>query len=191
MKKYFHVDMANRLKPGMIVNPLREGPSSFGSVYWQKFRDAGIHSIPDLQGAIAVSSRLQGPAYREFWLEVIRTDHPEILTLSPPSRLNSFFAWDSIEDAHLFAGRSKLKRRATIYEVYSEDLGSRHDMNWLDHEFPRDVRKISYYYICYWHGKKIKEDPHLSSNERRASMMEVLLTSELTIGNGVGRIGDY
>ncbi|ELV1750850.1 hypothetical protein U9513_13100 [Escherichia coli] len=55
-------------------------------------------------------------------------------------------------------------------------------MTWLDQQFPRDYRKFSYYYLCYWKGLRMDEDRYLAAHETRGSLMEVLLSSTITIG---------
>lgn len=179
---YFHVDMAGRLKPGMNFDLSQGQPSKFGSTYWAKFRLLGIHSIPSLKTIPATSNLLDDAAYRELWLEIFRTDHPELRAVPTISRLNAFFAVESLQDVHLYALRSQFCGRAKIYEIYSTHPGAKHDMTWLDQQFPRDFRQFGYYYLRYWKGLKIEEDPHLVGHEKRGSLIEVLLGSAITIG---------
>ncbi|HHH6077687.1 TPA: hypothetical protein ACP2RB_004997, partial [Escherichia coli] len=69
-----------------------------------------------------------------------------------------------------------------IFEVHSQEPGSKFDMTWLDQKFPRDYREFGYYYLRYWKGLRMDDDPHLASHETRGSLMEVLLSSTITIG---------
>ncbi|MGE8287920.1 MAG: hypothetical protein ACN6RG_08175 [Stenotrophomonas sp.] len=172
----------------MKLDLSQDQPSVFGSTYWEKFRGVGIDSIPSLQNVPDASNLLDNSAYREFWLEIFRTDHPELLSAPTISRLNAFFAVESLDDAHVYASRSQFRGRASIYEIYSTRPGTKHDMTWLDHQFPRDFRKFGYYYLRYWKGLKIEEDSHLSGHEKRGSLMEVLLGSAITVGPVVGAV---
>ena len=91
--------MAGTLRTGMEIDLSQSTPSVFGLIYWEKFKRVGIENIPSLQGAYEVQSRLiNKAAYREFWLEVFRKDHPEINGLPLKSRLkdplhNLFFCF--------------------------------------------------------------------------------------------------
>ena len=63
-------------------------------------------------------------------------------------------------------------------------------MTWLDQTFPRDIIAFRYYYESYWKGLLISEDEHLSSHEKRGALLEVLITSPVTIGNEVDAQND-
>ncbi|WP_146176698.1 hypothetical protein [Chromobacterium sp. Panama] len=183
MQTFFHVDMTGRLRSGMDIDLRSNAPSVFGKNYWTKFKNVGIKSIPSLQNVPDEVNRLDSSAYREFWLEVFRTDHPEIKKLATKSRLNSFFATDSIEDAHKYILRNGFKGNAKIFEIQSTDAGLKLDMTWLDQQFPRDFREFGYFYCCYWKGLKIDDDNDLSKHEKRGSLIEVLLGGKIIIGN--------
>jgi hypothetical protein len=185
---FFHIDMGGRLKPGMSINLSRRTPSLFGANYWRKFRCVGIESVPCLQNVPSESNLLDDPAYRELWLEIFRTDHPEIRKIETVSRLNSFFVVESLEDAHRYVSRSKFLGSASIFEVHSMHPGKKHDMTWLDQDFPRDFRQFGYYYLRYWQGLRIEDDPDLAGHEKRGSLTEVLLASPVTIGSKVSEV---
>lgn len=175
--------MAGTLRTGMEIDLSQSTPSVFGLIYWEKFKRVGIENIPSLQGAYEVQSRLiNKAAYREFWLEVFRKDHPEINGLPLKSRLNSFFATESIDDTQKYITQSGFNGQAKIFEIKSEDAGLKLDMTWLDQEFPRDFRKFGYYYLRYWKGMKIEDDTKLKKHEGRGSLIEVLLDRKIQIG---------
>ncbi|EDI0007563.1 hypothetical protein CC633_14615 [Salmonella enterica subsp. enterica serovar Enteritidis] len=185
MYTLYHVDMAKRLHPGMVIELSAQATSMFGEVYWKQFRNLRIEKIPSLRNIPSQSSMLSNPAYRELWLEIFRTDHPELKNMKLPSRLNSFFAVESIEDAKGYIARSNLGEHTPIFEVYSKEPGLKFDMTWLDQQFPRDFRQFGYYYLRYWKGLRIEDDIHLANHEKRGSFMEVLLGATITIGKVV------
>lgn len=182
MHTFFHVDMSRRLRPGMNIELSAQTTSEFGAVYWKQFRNAGIEHFPSDQTIPPQTHLLGTAAYREFWLELFRTGNPELKNLMLPSRLNSFFVVESIEDARRYITRSNLEKHVPIFEVHSQEPGVKFDMTWLDQQFPRDYREFGYYYLRYWKGLRIDDDPHLASHEKRGSLMEVLLDSPITIG---------
>ena len=185
MSTYFHVDMAGRLEPGMRIDLSPAKPSTFGLNYWRRFRNVGIRSIPSLQHIPSTANLLDEAAYREFYLEVVRTDHPEISTLPTVSRLNVFFAVGSLKDAERYIERKQFRGRARIYEVHSQGSPMKLDMNWLDHKFPRDITLFGYYYIAYWRGLEMQNDPDIPGRPDRSTLWEVLLSSPVTIGSVV------
>ncbi len=136
---FFHVDMSRRLRPGMKIELSAQITSEFGAVYWKQFRNAGIEHFPSDQTIPPQTHLLGKAAYREFWLELFRTGNPELKNLMLPSRLNSFFVVESIEDARRYITRSNLGKHVPIFEVHSQEPGSKFDMTWLDHQFPRCV----------------------------------------------------
>lgn len=160
-------------------------PSAFGAGYWAKFRNFGIESIPTLQGVPKRTSLLDDSAYREFWLEVFRTDHPELKDLGLKSRLNSFFATESLDDARRYISRSGFQGQSRIFKIQASDTGLKLDMTWLDQKFPRDFKKFGYYYLRYWKGLMMEDDAHLAGHEKRGSLIEVLLDGGVKIGEAI------
>lgn len=185
MHTFFHVDMSRRLRPGMNIELSAQTTSEFGAVYWKQFRRAGIEHFPSDQTIPPQTHLLGTAAYREFWLEFFRTGNPELKDLELPSRLNSFFVVESIEDARRYITRSNLGKHVPIFEVHSQEPGSKFDMTWLDQQFPRDYQQFRYYYLHYWKGLRMDEDRYLAAHETRGSLMEVLLSSTITIGQRV------
>lgn len=185
MYKFYHVDMGARLRQGMTIELSEQTTSVFGDVYWKQFRHVGIKQFPSQQIAPPQTNLLGNAAYREFWLEFFRMGHPELKCLELPSRLNSFFVVESIEDAHRYITRSNLGKNLPIFEVHSQEPGAKFDMTWLDQQFPRDYQQFGYYYLRYWKGLRMDEDHYLAAHEIRGSLMEVLLSSTITIGQRV------
>lgn len=176
--------MTGRLRSGMDITLSNNTPSVFGDIYLAKFKIAGINSIPSLQVALTKgeSLGLDDSAYRELWLEIFRTEHPELKQLPLKSRLNSFFVTESIDDARRYITRKEFKGQSRIFEVKSQSSGLNLDMTWLDQKFPRDFRQFGYYYLRYWQGLKIDDDPYLKAHETRGSLIEVLLDERIIIG---------
>ncbi|MCU8045545.1 MULTISPECIES: hypothetical protein [unclassified Shewanella] len=169
----------------MNIELSNKTPSVFGNNYWAKFKTAGIDIIPPLQQAVVKGYSLDDAAYREFWLEVFRIGHPELKKLSLKSRLNSFFVAESIDDARRYISRNGFTGEARIFKVKSQDSGLKLDMTWLDQKFPRDFREFGYYYLSYWKGMRIDDDPHLKAHEKRGSLLEILLDGKVEIGEAV------
>lgn len=187
MYTFFHADMTRALNTGMEIELSPNTLSFFGSGYWRRFKYVGIDDIPSLQGAHGVQNRLiDKAAYREFWLEVFRKDHPEIKELSLKSRFSCFYATESIDDAKRYIARSGFGGSARIFEIKSADSGLKLDMTWLDQEFPRDFRLFGYYYLQYWKGMRIEDDSELAKHEKRGSLIEVLLDRRVQVGELVG-----
>lgn len=177
--------MTGRLNSGMNIELSGNSPSFFGMNYLAKFARSGIKSIPPLQSAVLIGNSLDDASYREFWLEVFRTDHPQLKTIPLKSRLNSFFATESIDDAKRYISRHGFSGETRIFEVESQDSGLKLDMTWLDQRFPRDFRQFGFYYISYWKGMRIDANDDLKDHEKRGSLIEVLLDGKVRIGEVV------
>jgi len=179
---YFHVDTKGTLETGMVIKTSPSTHSIFGNFYHKKFEQFGIEPILDLHKVPTIVNVLEYPFYREFYLEVFRLGHPELIGLENFSRLSSFFAVETLEEARKYIERSGHGNTSKIFEVFSDGPVMKLDMTWLDQEFPKDIRQVGYYYLHYWLGNKIEEDVHLKEHEKRGSLMEVLIASDVTIG---------
>lgn len=177
--------MTGRLAPGMVIDLSPENLSNFGQTYKQKFIRAGISIELEMGSKPRHPDRLSDAAYREFYLEFFRRHNPRVKTLKTVSRLSSFFAATSIEDANRYVQRHGFVGKTTTYAVHCAGEHPLLDMTWLDQHFPRNLENRLYYYESYWQGKLISQDEHLASSEKRGSFMEALITSRVTIGDPV------
>ncbi|ENM3908705.1 hypothetical protein [Vibrio cholerae] len=185
MKKFYHIDRLGSLKPGMKINPSLSLPSRFGQVYVDYFKIYGVYPSSELGKDFNTVALFDAPYYREFYLEVFRLGDPQLSELKHFSRLNSFFAFENLEDAPKFVERLEIKPGYKVFEITTEGEYVVLDMTWLDRQFGRDLTMNGYYFRHYWLGKKIEEDEHLKNDEVRGSLMEVLINSEVLIGEEV------
>ncbi len=139
--------------------------------------------MPSLETVPPIVNLLDDAAYREFWLELFRIHHPELKGKALPSRLQSFFASETIEDARRYVARNGSISSPRIFEIECASPGLRLDMTWLDHQFPRDFRQFGYYYARYWKGERIDDDEILKQRENHASLTEILLAGEICVGD--------
>lgn len=184
MSIFYHVDLAGRLAPGMTIDLSPEAPSLFGQTYLKQFTVAGVMALETGQ-ALPRLTRLNDSAYREYYLELFRRHNPRLKNLPTVSRLSAFFAVRSIDDTHRYIERFGFKGRSTIYSVDCDGEPLCLDMTWLDQQFPKCIDAFMYYYESYWKGELISQDPYLANHEKRGSLMEVLITSKVTIGDPV------
>lgn len=182
MKKYYHVDANGTLETGMVIDASPSTHSVFGNFYYKKFEQLGIKPIPELHKVPPIVNILEYPFYREFYLEVFRLGHPELIGLERFSRFSAFFALETLEEARKYIERGSHENTSKIFEVFTDGSVVKLDMTWLDQEFPKDIKKVGYYYLHYWLGNKIEEDIYLKEHEKRGSLMEVLISSDVTIG---------
>ncbi|WP_156443543.1 hypothetical protein [Burkholderia sp. MSMB1835] len=187
MNRLFHVDVSHLLHPGMTITLGRGQISEFGKKCLRQFKRIGLNTIPKLENVPPTVRLLDEFGYRELYLEIFRTGHPEIVDLETISRLNAFFAVRSIDDAERYIERSKFISNLPIYEVHTNGDVFEADSTWLDQQFPRDFTKSGYYYEKYWKGLEISNDPYLARTEKRGSLIEVLIASDVTIGDLVSR----
>jgi hypothetical protein len=185
LNTFYHVDTTSQLGAGMTIDLAPDKASAFGLNYQRQFRAAGVTAELELGQAPPVPNLLKEPAYREYFLELCRRHNPRINGLTTVSRLNSFFAFRSAQDAKRYLERHSPKHLPKIYTIHCEGQHPAFDMTWLDQHFPRDIGAFSYYYESYWKGLLISEDEHLSGHEKRGSLMEVLITSPITIGSEI------
>ncbi|CAM3685864.1 hypothetical protein [Vibrio aquimaris] len=184
MKKFYHADVTGSLKEDMHIKLGNGSLSKFGQIYQARFRRLGINEFcsKPLPDKVAL---LDDSSYREYFLELFRIEHPHLKELDLVSRLNCFFAVESVENAYEYANRHGHKTKPTIYEVHTDGPIMKLDMTWLDHQFTREFSAFEYYYRHYWLGKKIEEDQHLSAHEKRGSFIEVLISGDVYIGSRV------
>ncbi|KER03380.1 hypothetical protein [Photorhabdus temperata] len=98
------------------------------------------------------------------------------------SRLSSFFAALSIDDALLFAKEiiPRPDHPVNIYEVFSEDFLTL-DSSWLDYD-ANPTKRIEYAKY-YWWGEITNHKP--LHGERRPPRLEVLLSTPVRVGKVV------
>ena len=183
MNTLYHVDTTGRLKPGMKIDLAPGKASVFGRNYQMKFQRAGITFELELGLPPPNPSLLSDAAYREYFLELFRLNNPRIRERGVISRLDSFFAVRSVEDAKRYLERSIFKHPPRIFNIHCAGEHPALDMTWLDQNFPRNIESFSYYYENYWSGRLISEDEHLSNHDKRGSLIELLITSQVTVGN--------
>lgn len=181
--------MWGRLSSGQEIELSNDALSKFGENYFKKFNALGITEVsspmPKAVDLLDVSS------YREFFLELFRKKDSELKGLDTHSRFSSFFAVESIGDAERYIERFGFKDKANIYEVFTDSEARMFDMTWLDQQFPKDYREFGYYYRQYWKGLKIENDPHLSTHEKRGSLMEALINKSVLVGDIVKVVNQY
>lgn len=187
MKTLYHIDKKGSLSSGMTIDLTPKTPSSFGQQFYKHFEKFGItENLKNGNHPSALQiALLNDPAYREFYLELIRLHHPQVKILQTVSRLSSFFAVRSVEDAQRCIKRLKLNGNPKIYAIEYDIEPIFLDMTWLDFTFPRDINKFGYYYANYWQGSILDQDPSMEKNEGHTSLLEALITSKVTIGNSI------
>ncbi|HEI9843241.1 TPA: hypothetical protein SLN72_000152 [Morganella morganii] len=183
MFKYYHIDRSNTLTTGDIIRP---EDFIFGKGYRDKFRKANLD--PKNNGDVGKAIILPEETRREFYLEYVRIHNPYLHDMTLPSRLDSFFAVKTVEVAtELAKNRMKAGGDYSLYEVYTEDEPLAFDMNWLDQEFPANINSRVRYYHEYWIGSKMKDNKDLNTHEKRETLMELLITKPVKIGDLIRR----
>ncbi|TPD60962.1 hypothetical protein FJP69_19575 [Stenotrophomonas maltophilia] len=182
MQTFFHVDKESKLQPGQVIVPDESGLSLFGRRYSAQFRMARMtFDAP-------YNSRTRNEiTRREYYLEATRrifvSDDDTI-----HSRLSSFFCGEDLETMTRIATRMKVRPGCPIFEVETESAVSRHDMTWLDFNFPVSLDKRLPYYQNYWHGRSIDDlstrPPGVPASH--SSLFEVLIPGEVRIGGIAG-----
>lgn len=187
MSIYYHVDRSNSLFEGQNIDLSCSHLSKFGQSYWRQFTLLGIEEISDEYKS--KSNLLDKSAYREFWLELFRKEDPMLQQVNCPSRLNSFFVFEKLEEYKIFSqissSDSPIKNdEYSIFEIHSEQKNPKFlDMAWLDFDFPKDYTKFGYYYRNYWLGKKISDDTDMES--KYLSKIEILLNEPIIVGKKI------
>ena len=165
MKLYFHVDRANGLKAGDIVQrePYR-GESvipalmPFANADYLRHLDKISREGLSLHGAHYLIKPGQGAVVSlvdcmlELQFEYVR----HIYHKNKPSRLQSMFAFNEYERAAWF--KSEKGGTGTIFEIEFSGLCLVADMNWLKVETNPDTQK--HYAMSYWDGKPFSIDKH-------------------------------
>lgn len=174
--------MARKLTTGQTLNLSPTTVSIFGRAYVHQFQRAGVLDALNAGLEHRNTASLSVSAHREYYLELFRRHSPRIRPLGRVSRLSSFFAVASVEDAERYIERYQFEGSPPVYEVICDGDCQSLDMTWLDQNFPRDINEFSYYYENYWNGSRIEEDAHLASHEKRGSLIEILVSSPIEIG---------
>lgn len=116
----YHLDSGHRLKEGDIIALSEENNSVFGQNYTRKFRLYGVEDSLRNGCLNTPLEHLDAATFREYALEFFRLHHPTVKNLNLPSRLSSFFATGSIDDAIRYAKRSNYTKEIRIFEVHAE-----------------------------------------------------------------------
>lgn len=177
MQTFFHIDKESRLQPGQVIVPDESGLSLFGRRYSAQFRIDGMTFDPPFNSR--TSNEI---TRREYYLEAARrifVSEDE----SIHSRLSSFFCGGELETMGRIATRMKVPSGCPIFEVETESAVSKHDMTWLDFEFPACFDQRLPYYQNYWYGRAIDDPsarpPGVPPSHR--SLFEVLIPGEVRI----------
>jgi hypothetical protein len=183
---FYHLDTGHRLKEGLNIDISESKNSIFGVNYAIKFLRYNVADSLKIGNLNASLGHLDAATFREYALEFFRLHHPSVRDLNLPSRLSSFFATNSVEDAVRYAERNEYRREVRIFEVHAEGIFHSLDMTWLDREFPKQINSsTAYYWHKYWTGELFEKDPDLAKADQRSSLCEVLITSPLTVGRRV------
>lgn len=178
----YHLDVGHRLVSGQVIDLAQDKLSVFGANYMRRFMYYGVKSALDSGDRTASLARLDAPTFREYALEFFRRHHPVAQGRNWPSRLSSFFATSSLDDAHRYAERHGCKGGVRIYEVIADGNFPAFDMTWLDRTFPNDLGIPAYYWHKYWTGQRFELDESLNKSDKRPSLMETILNQKITIG---------
>lgn len=181
----YHLDVGHRLRCGQVIDLAHDKLSVFGANYMRRFMKYGVKRALDSGDFTAPLSHLDAATFREYALEFFRRHHPVAQGQNWPSRLSSFFATSSLDDAHLYVERHGFKGGVRIFEVIADGAFPAFDMTWLDRTFPNDLGKPAYYWHKYWTGQRFEMDESLSKNDKRPSLMETVLNRKIAIGNRV------
>ena len=184
MNKYYHVDKTGRLKTGMEINLSPDKYSVFGNAFVNKNAFGRLSFDCDRPSPEAIL--LNEIDRREYYLEYTRKKCPLLRNMpsASVSRLSSFFSLVSIEDARrMIVENSGFGYKPAVYEVETSEPVIKLDMSWLDFEFHIKYEKVAYYYINYWKGNKIDNDQKI--NKKKNTLIEVLITSPIIVGNRV------
>ena len=159
MTMYLHLDRMGQLKSGDIVQPLPH-PRSIGVLpYPQIFCDGFVEHLESLakqglswHGVSYLVKSFQDPSRINLFLNELYLEHVRWgENIQAPSRLQSFFAWDTYEQALKFAKLNKTYPK--ICEV--EALGNvfKADMNLSRRGGCVDSA------LKYWNGEMLDNSP--------------------------------
>lgn len=182
----YHLDVGRRLQEGMRIELSNDSLSLLGKNYISKFRRYGVLEALEKGRLPATLDRLDAATFREWALEFLRRHYAPVMSLNRPSRLSSFFATATPDDALRYADRHKHQGERRVFEVQAPGEHPYLDMTWLDRTFPKSISSSVVYHLeRYWIGELFESDPHLSKNDDRSSLREYLVTVPITIGRRV------
>lgn len=163
MHRFYHADRYLNLTEGQTIDLDSNGLTRFGAIYW--------HAI-----STKPFEQLNGAEQREWLLERERHD-PKFAAY--PSRMQSFFGANTMEDARRFVEKSieRPHAKVPIYEVYASTFWSL-DMNWLD--YSADLETRLGYIRNYWYASISNHCP--AEGERRPPLLEVLMKPPVRVG---------
>lgn len=162
----------------MLVQLSPASLSVFGRNYVSKFKRHGVLQAINTGTPPSSLKSLDLATFREFALEFHRRHHPLVNKMMRPSRLSSFFAVATVEDALRYADRHEYRGPRRVFEIQVTGVHPCLDMTWLDRSFPREMSSsVNYYIHRYWAGELFENDLDLSVADPRKSLREFLVTS--------------
>jgi hypothetical protein len=166
MHRFYHADRYLNLVEGQTIELDSNGLTRFGAVYWEAISTKPFELLSEAE-------------QREWLLERERQD-PKFAAY--PSRMQVFFAANTVDDARRFVEKSKEKPNAKvpIFEVFASTFWSL-DMNWLD--YATDPQTRLGYIREYWYAAISNHCP--AEGERRPPLLEVLMKPPVRIGKVV------
>ncbi len=179
MPTYYHLDRGHRLQEGAVIERSRntspkwfdDGLSLHGESYLRgTFQTKIINDKGKERFAVDQCTSL------ELLWELVRLNKFQ----GAPSRLQSFFAFESLDDARQFQA---LKQCGTIWEVETADPGFRADMSLLQ-TLPEtgDVLQLADIYWAQFEGYDRSGMP----TEWGPPVWEVLLSAPVRVVRAVG-----
>ncbi|WP_280504969.1 hypothetical protein [Nocardia farcinica] len=183
MPTYFHVDRANRLREeGIFTLSSHSSPRWFPgglSEHGQRYLNGDFqfkfaNSQGQERGAVS-----QDTGIELLWELVRLNEYPQA-----PSRLQSVFAFERLEEARQFA---EAEQRGTIWEIEVEQPGFRADMSLLKAE-PRTGNTLQL--ARYYWGQLNDQDRSQFPPEFGPPVWEHLLTPPVRVIRRVG-IGNH
>ena len=183
MMTLYHLDVAGRLQEGMHINLSPGSLSWLGRTYTAKFRRYDVLKVLETGQLPAELARLDPATFREFALEFLRLHYAPVKNLNRPSRLWSFFATESPDDAIRYADRHEYHGEKRVFEVHTSGEHPCLDMTWLDRSFPNEISGgVLRHMQNYWAGELFENHQQLGFEDTRGSLCERLITSPITIG---------
>lgn len=163
MHRFYHADRYLNLVEGQIIELDSNGLSRFGAAYWEAISTRPFEQLSQAEE-------------REWLLEREKQD-PKFAFY--PSRMQSFFAANTIDDARRFVEKSNDKPhdKVPIFEVFASEFWTL-DMNWLD--YATDLQTRLSYIRQYWYAAISNHSP--AEGERRPPLLEVLMKPPVRVG---------
>lgn len=158
MEVYFHSDRADALRPGMTIEPepyrleesrlmlLRPCMNGEFGRHLAELMQEGI----SLHGAHYLMTDKHRPDFDSIAIELVYEAYRWRNAQAAPSRLQSLFAWRSLEDAVRF-GRERGGGHIYRVRCHDSERPMPHDMNGLRLSF--DAQEQERYAGLYWMGK--------------------------------------